>query len=177
MADKYAKKKDGANETGSKKKGRLKTGLLVLGLMIGEGVGIFALLAVFNQTPESTLAAEDAAAADDPLNINAYAEQVLCEVDAFNRKEGNLYVYHIEVSALVATDDLEKVQRFIEARDLSIRDRIQVVIRAADPQDLNDPKLEAVKRQIRFELNNLMGGKELIHEILISKLLQSRTHL
>jgi len=60
---------------------------------------------------------------------------------------------------------------------LSIKDRLQAVIRAADPKDLNDPSLETLKRQLLLELNNLIGGKELIREILISNMLQSRTHL
>lgn len=170
------KPKEEVDETPVKPKGRLKPLMLVGGLMLVEGVGIFLLMTMLHPAPESALA-DEAGDADDPFDLEGHVEIVVCDVTAFNKKEGSLYVYSIELSALVAADDAESVRRFVEARELSIKDRLQAVIRAADPKDLNDPSLETLKRQLLFELNNLLGGKELIGEILISKMLQSRTHL
>jgi flagellar basal body-associated protein FliL len=158
-------------------KGKLKAMIIVGVLMVGEGAAIFALISVFSAPPESTVAAEDQKALEDPLNLEDQTEIELCDVDAFNRKEGRLYVYSMQLSALVSTEDVDKIERFIEARTASIKDRVQMVIRSADPKQLNDPSLETVKRQLKFELNNLIGGKELIQDVLISKLLQSRTNL
>lgn len=170
------KRNEEGNETPAKPKGRLKPIMLVAGLMLVEGVGIFALMTLMHPAPESALAADEGDA-DDPFNLEGRTELVICDVTAFNKKEGSLYVYSIELSALVKAEDAESVQRFVEARELSIKDRLQAVIRAADPRDLDDPSLETLKRQLLFELNNLLGGKELICEILISRMLQSRTHL
>ncbi len=172
---------DGANELSEDKpsggrRGKLKPLIIVGALMLGEGVGIFAMMKFFAGPPESTLASEDDAEMEDPLNLGGQTEVELCEVDAFNRKEGKLHVYSMKLSAMVAAEDAESVAAFVEARAASISDRVQLVIRSADPQHLNDPSLEMVKRQIKQELNNLIG-KELIEELLVSKLLQSRTNL
>ena len=170
------KPKEEVTETPPKPKSRLKPLMLVGGLMLVEGVGIFVVMTLIHPAPESAIAADEADA-DDPFNLEGQVEIVICDVTAFNKKEGSLYVYSIELSALVAAENVESVQRFVEARELSIKDRLQTVVRAADPKDLDDPSLETLKRQLLFELNNLLGGKELISEILISRMLQSRTHL
>ena len=170
------KPKKEVNETPDKPKSRLKPLILVAGLMLVEGVGIYVLMTLIHPAPESALA-DGEGDTDDPFNLDGKTEIVICDVTAFNKKEGSLYVYSIELSALVAAEDTETVQRFVEARELSIKDRLQAVIRAADPKDLNDPSLETLKRQLLFELNNLLGGKELISEILISRMLQTKTHL
>ena len=163
--------------SGGKARGRLKPMILVGILMLVEGGAIFALMSFFGAPPESTVAAEDDEAMQDPLNLDSHEEVELCSVDAFNRKEGRLYVYSISLSALVASEDVPMVKRFVKARSASINDRVQVVIRSADPKHLNDPSLETIKRQIVFELNNLLGGEDIIQDVLISRMLQSRTNL
>lgn len=165
-------------EAAAKPKGKLKPLILVGALMLGEGVGIFALMKVFGEPPHEVVAEPpDEHEMADPLKLGEQAEAKLCEIDAFNRKEGRLYVYHIQLTALVDAKDAETITKFVEVRAASIADRVQAVIRAADPEDLNDPSLETVKRQLLFELNNLLGGKEMIRGVLVSKLLQSRTSL
>ncbi|MEE9293420.1 MAG: flagellar basal body-associated FliL family protein [Phycisphaerae bacterium] len=177
MAPEDTKEDQTQKQAGGKSRGRLKPLIIVGALMLAEGVGIFAMMSFFGAAPESTVAAEDEAALQDPLNLEAEVEVELCEVDAYNRKEGRLYVYSLKLSALVAAEDVAKINRFIKARSASINDRVQVVIRSADPKHLNDPSLESIKRQIIFEINNLLGGEELIRDVLVSKLLQSRTNL
>ncbi len=161
---------------GAPKKGKRKSIAIIAGLMLGEGVAIFAAMSFIAPAPDPTLA-DETDVADNALNLDQETEVTLCEVDAFNRKEGKLHVYHMELSALVAKENVETVERFVKAREASIKDRIQEVIRSADPAHLNDPSLELVKRQIRMELNNLLGGEELIGKLLVAKMLQSRTSL
>lgn len=177
MADKDSAAESADDQNQPSRKSKLKPLILIGALMLGEGAGIFAVMKFFAGPPKPTLAGEDQADLEDPFHLSDQAEIDLCEVDAFNRKEGKLHVYHMVLSALVAAEDVDKIKRFVEERSASIRDRIQVVIRAAEPQHLNDPSLQFIKRQITQELNNLLGGKELIREVLVSKLLQSRTNL
>jgi len=156
---------------------RWKPIAVVAVLMLLEGVGVFVLMRLVSPEPVAAVAAEDAESMDDPLRLAGKVEVPLCEISAFNRKEGRLYVYNAQISALVAAKDREKLERFVKARELSIKDRVQLVFRSADPKDLNDPGLETIKRQLRIEINNLLGGKDLIEELLIPKLLQSRANL
>lgn len=158
-------------------KGRWKTPAIVAGLMLTEGVGIFLIMKMVSPAPQVARAADEMGTADDPLGLNNRVEIVLCDISAFNRKEGRLFVYNATISVLVDADDQDKIARFVEVREQSIKDRIQVIFRSADPKDLGDPGLESIKRQLVFELNNLLGGKELIRDVLIPKLLQSRANL
>jgi flagellar basal body-associated protein FliL len=168
---------DENKDDGGKKKRNLKPLIIVGVLMLVEGVGVFALVKLISPAPVSVEAAEGEDADPDPLQLDGQVEVVMCDISAFNRKEGKMRVYQMQVSALVPADDLEQVERFVEVRKMSINDRVQTVIRSADPRHLNDPALDVIKRQIKFELNNLLGGKELIQDVLISKLLQSRSNL
>ncbi len=180
MADKKEAKNKAEEEHApedSGKKGKLKTIMIVAGLMLGEGVGLFVVMNLVATPPDAALAADDEAAMDDPLNLETEAELELCSVDAFNRREGRLFVYHMQLSVMVDAENKEIVEKFVRARTASIRDRVQLVIRSAEPVELNDPTLDALKRQIRNEVNNLLGGKELIKQVLIAKMLQSRTNL
>ncbi|NOT01285.1 MAG: flagellar basal body-associated FliL family protein [Phycisphaerales bacterium] len=157
--------------------GKMKPLMIVGGLMLVEAVGIFVVMKLISPAPHAAHAEEMEEHESDPFKIKDDTELVVCEVSTFNRKEGRVYVYNAEISVLVATEDQERIAEFIKARELSIKDRVQVVIRSADPADFNDPGLESIKRQIGHELNNLLGGKELIKEVMIAKLLQSRSSL
>ncbi len=155
------------------KKGRFKPLIIVAALMLGEGVGIYVLLGIVNPPPETAMA-DDTPEEVDPFKVES--EIFICQAQATNGKEGRVHTYHIELSAIVNCENLEMVERFVEAREKSILDRVQTVIRSADPQDLGDPTLQVMKRQLKFELNNLLG-KELIEDILISNMIRSRSHL
>ncbi len=154
-------------------KGKLKPIIIVAALMIGEGIGIYLLTNFISPDPDLGNAEEIVVEVDPFESEN---ELKICETQATNSKEGKTYGYHLEVSAIVAAENKEMVERFVEARAQSIRDRIQTIIRSADPEDLKDPALQVIKRQLKFELNNLLS-KELIEEVLIPNMIRSRTHL
>jgi flagellar basal body-associated protein FliL len=180
MAADEKKKGDAGEATeadGGKKKGKMKPLMIVAALMLGEGVAIFGLMSFLSPAPEPTMADEDASLMEDPFQFDADVEVELCEVQAFNRKEGRMFVYDVTLVVMVSSEDADTIRRFSEARAASIRDRIQHVIRRADPVQLNDPSLKVLKQQFMFEMNNLLGGKEIIKDVLISKLLQSPTNL
>ncbi len=168
---------DNGSEGEEKKSGRLKPLIIVGLLMLVEGVGIFATMSFLSPDPKAAEAAMDEEAMRDPFQLEGQVELPLCEVQSFNRKEGRLFVYNMGLSILVEAESVEVLEKFIELRESMIQDRVQTVIRSADPQHLNDPTMEQIKRQLRFEVNNLLGGKELVQEVLITKMLQSRANL
>lgn len=166
---------EGAAPEPKKGKGKFKALALVGGLMLGEGIGIFAVMKMlYPSAPAHAEAEEHPPEDEDPFHIQADCEVMLCELDAANRRDGRSYIYHMQLSVLVAKEDQERITAFVEARQMSVKDRIQAVVRNADPADLNDPTLDNIKRQLQSEMNNLLGGKEIIKAVLISKMLQSR---
>lgn len=175
MADESVVEEESSGENASVKKGRKKAILLVAALMLAEGIGLFVLMSVLAPTPDTSLAEEGGSVSDEETALNRHVEVMLCEVDAANRKDGRTYVFHMQISALVPVEHQERIERFVVARKMSISDRIQTVIRAADPRHLSEPSLETIRRQLTFEIKQLFGDEDdVIKEVLIPQLLQTR---
>ena len=173
-----------AEPAAAKKSKKLVAGLILLAIMIAEGGLIFAAMKMFGTGAASTSAGEvDAGGAeatdpdDETTAQGELAEVLLADTDAFNNRSGRLYMYHIQVTGVVKAANKNKVEQQVETREATIRDRINTIIRGADPKHLNEPGLETIRRQIQFELNKVLGDDSLILELLIPNLLQSRTSL
>ena len=178
MADAIPAEEQAAPSSESPKKGRRKMIVIIAALMVAEGVVLFLAINMLSPKPDPTLAEGMGEEDEDDAKLNQFVEVVLSEVQASNRKAGRPYVYHFQLSALIPAEHKERVEKFVAARQMLINDRVQTVIRAADPKDLNEPSLETIKRQLMFEIRQLMGDEEgMIKEVLIPKLLQSRGSL
>jgi len=157
--------------------------LVVAGLMLAEGVLIFVGVKFLGGGADDAGAAEvvaedEAAVEDDPADVHGdLSEITIAETDTFNNLSGRLYIYHIRVCALVKEADREVVETVFQEREATVLDRVNTVIRSADPNHLNEPGLETIRRQLQFELNKLTENDSALIEILIPKLLQSRASL
>lgn len=108
---------------------------------------------------------------------DAYAEVKLAECKTFNKETGKLVLFHIRVSVLVKAMDAERTRKTVEARQARIDDRVNTIIRSAEPRHLNEPGLETLKRRLKFELDRIFGDPRLVHEVLIPYLVQSGSGL
>jgi hypothetical protein len=170
-----------AEVAGTDRKRKLWAYLIVAGLMLGEGAAIFVGIKLIGGTSPAAGAAstETGAGAGGSL---AHAEPDLvevpvCEVDSFNKMTGKLYVYHIQVVAVVRRTAAPGFKEMVDARQATIRDRVNTVVRRAEPKFLNEPGLETIRRQIKFELDKVFGDQDLIQELLLPALLQSQAQL
>lgn len=162
-------------------KSRLITGLILLGVMGLEGAGIvLAMRAMGSGAHDAAAGDRSTGDADGSGAGRAHVDSVemaVTELDAFNSLSGRLNVYHIEVCALVAVERTDTFAKLVTARDNTIRDRIQTIIRRSEPAQLSEPGLATLKRQIAFELGRIFADETLIQEVLIPELLQSRATL
>ena len=150
------------------------------GIMLLEAVGIFVLVRMTSEPGPS----EAGEAAQDPGQLveQMDAELALVNCEAINRKSGQSLVVHISLSVRVAAQNAEHAAKLIEKRQSTIKDRVQMILRSADPQHLNEPNLDTIKRQVRFELDKILGdavpgNEELILKVLIPQILQTRSRL
>lgn len=166
---------------GEERKRKLLAALVVIGLMLGEGAAIFAGIKLLGGSGPATGAASAIAGSGggDSLGYPEpdLVEMPVCEVDAFNKMTGKLFVYHLQVVAIVNRAAAQKFKELVNARDATIRDRINTVVRRAEPKYLNEPGLETLRRQIKFELDKVFGDENLIQELLLPTLLQSQAQL
>ncbi|MCH7720159.1 MAG: hypothetical protein IH988_04105 [Planctomycetes bacterium] len=162
-------------------KSHLITGLILLGVMGLEGAGIvLAMRAMGSGAQDAAARGGSADGAGGSGAGRAHVDSVemtITELDAFNSLSGRVNVYHIEVCALVALERTDTFAELVTARDSTIRDRIQTIIRRSEPAQLSEPDLATLKRQIAFELGRIFADETLIQELLIPELLQSRATL
>ena len=158
----------------SPRKKKILTVGIVVGIMLLEGVGVFVLVRMTSGPPEAAAGGE---VVEDPNQVieQMDAELPLADCDAINRKVGQSIVVHLSLSVRVAAPDADRAAKLIEKRQSTIKDRVQMILRSADPQHLNEPNLDTVKRQVKFELDKILEDDQLIQEVLIPQILQTRS--
>ncbi|GJM25479.1 MAG: hypothetical protein DHS20C16_18940 [Phycisphaerae bacterium] len=160
-----------APEGGGKKK--LKVMLLVFGLLGLEGGGIFFATKMMYNKPEETQGAE---VSEDDKHMQTLKDQIeiaLPELNAYNKRDGRLFLYNLQVTIRVHSDKKDQIEEIIGLRESTIKDRFNTVIRRADSKFLNEPELQTIRRQLQHELEDIVGDDQAIEELLIPKFFQS----
>lgn len=168
---------DDAPSAGSPKSRRMLTVVIAAALVLGEGLGIFIITRMLYYQPKAAAAG---ALTSEQQALRAAEDQVelaLPEIDAFNKREGRLYLYNIEVTLLVPKNRAEEIQKILDMRKSTIMDRFNTVIRSADNKYLNEPGLDTLRRQFQFELNKILGDDHIVQDLLIPRFYQSPADL
>ncbi len=149
------------------------TAAIVSGVMVAEGGAVFMATRWLAPGPDPAAAAMNGSGEEAPSEAQD-VEIVIADFMAPNAKKGRVIVYEMKVAARVARGDLERLGVLLEAQRLTINDRLNNVVRAADPQILIEDGLETLKRQMRFEVNRVLNEEDLIRAILIPKMMPHR---
>lgn len=155
----------GQQEPGKRGKGLFLGGIL-LGVMLLEGGGIFFAMKLFGAAPA---AAAGAGLVDAVPQEPSQQELLVANVRAPNMKTGKLYLYDIEVQVLVGEQDVARVRELLENRKATFEDRLARIVRSADPQQLQEPGLEILRRQVKHEIDEIAGQEDTVSEVLIPK--------
>jgi len=149
--------------------------ILIVALLMGaEGVGIFVAANVLGSDPESAMADGgdvDAAAVNGSGEVLTEVEVAECRPS--NRLSGKFVTFHIRVTALVASADLERAQRLVRAKRAQLEDGVNTVIRSTAPKHFDEPGYDTIKRRLKSELGRIFGDEELIKELVIPQMHQS----
>jgi len=176
MADEAAVESTESSET-PRGKHRFMTLGIIGGVMLLEGVGIFVAVKMMYHQPAAAVADAPDARDDALAAIEKEVEIVLPEVNAFNKRQGKLMIYNLELAIRVNKEDKERVERILAARQGTILDRLNTVIRSADPKYLSEPGLDTLRRQFKHELTRIMGDSEPISAVLVRRFFQSPVDL
>ncbi len=168
---------DGAGQGAAAGKGKrsMLIGGILAGVMLAEGVGLYAVMKVFGAGPQQAPAAEGMFALEEGKD-SAKPEIPIVTIKVPNRTTGKTYLYDVEVAATLnvpngkAPEEFRKtVMEQLDERENAVRDRIGFLIRSAEPQHLNEPGLVMMRRQIKAELGKVMGNETLFDEILLPR--------
>jgi flagellar basal body-associated protein FliL len=153
------------------KKGSL-VGIILAAVMVIEGIGLYATMKFFGSGADSASGEEALAAAakqscDKP-------EVSIAKMKVPNRVTGKTYIYNIEVAATLNAPDDRPMEEFkaefeerLQKNENAIRDRINFLIRRADPQFLDEPGLVMIRRQIKVELGKVLKDEKVFDQILL----------
>jgi flagellar basal body-associated protein FliL len=172
---------DGNKEiTGQSKSGRrsiLMIGLVVL-VMGLEGGGIFIAMKVFGGGPKEV----DAAAiggADDLVGWteSGFVEIHVADLEAPHVKTGRSYIYDIRVSVRIKPEAKPKVDKLLANHKEMLMDRLNRIIRSAEPTHLEEDGLEVIRRQMKYELDQALGDETVVEEVLLPRFMKMKADI
>jgi len=164
--DAVADAKSPPAEKPAKKSGRGAIIGIFGGVMVVEAVLVFGAMKLFGSDPDPTVGME-VGLAPTTAPWEESREIEVAKVRVLNSSGGRSLLYSVRVVARVHEDEFDKVKQFLESRKSTVEDAICRVIRSAEERQLAEPGLETLKRQVRYELGNLMSDEQLIEQILI----------
>ena len=154
-------------EQKTKSKLPLKTILIILAVLLLEG-GTITIFMVSKGGP-SPAEGTNPIAGDTQIDQKEYAEVILAEsfnVDNYMGGKTRL-VITMEVCAKVAKDKGEDFKGLVDSHKTEIKDTIRTLVASTQPDQVKDPKLQVIKREIQTGVEKIIG-EGLIQEILIS---------
>lgn len=149
---------------GGKKLPVKSIGVLVL-LMLLEG-GAFATWIALSK-PHAAIGAEPEKPVASKV-VDPNVELKILECRAPNTKTGKTYLYDMEVVVEVPKEKQALVEAVNKQRAAYILDALATIVRKADPQHLQEPDLETLRRQIRAALVEVFG-EDAIVKVLIPR--------
>jgi len=147
------------------RKGKAITFAVFGGIMVVEGIAIFAAMKMLGHEPDPTVGMEPLAATTKPWEESL--ELPVVSVRVPNSNGARAMLYSVKVAARVHAKEKTEIEEFLKKRKSTIEDVISRVIRSSEEKHLAEPGLETLKRQVRFELNALIGDEHKIEQILI----------
>ena len=104
--------------------------------------------------------------------------EVLVIEDKFaNTKRGKTYLYDTRIVIAVRNRDKDEIEAQIEGMKSKITENVRTMISRAEPNQLLEPTLAALKRQIHANLEHLLDSDSTeprIEEVMIPKFTQHR---
>lgn len=154
-----------------KRKGSMKLVGIVGGAMVLEAVALFVVLGATSAKPQGANAAElkghDVAAEEKTVEVPLLEEE-------FQTMQGSqIWIWDTTVVLQVKSRNEKMVSEELEQRSAEIHEAVAQMFRRASPNQLREPGMDTLNRQISAFLNKLIGkdseGHERVEKVLIPK--------
>lgn len=157
-------------EAKSSKRLPIKTLLLILALLVGEGVGVLLLARMWASPAEVQAGGVQQIESQSMEQI----EEILIVEDRFpNHQTGRVWLWETEVQMQVKRKHMDYVKRILEERRAEIKTGISQIWRNAHQRHLTEPDLATLNRQAKVYLSEIFGvdseGEQRVQRVLIPK--------
>ena len=144
------------------------------GVMLVEAVGIFMAMKMFGSEPHPVEA--------EGLTETTQPAMEIQEVEVANVRVPHVSgsrttVYSMRIVATAGHDKIDAVKGVLESKKWTVIDTVSRVIRQAAETELSEPRLETLRRKMKFELNELCGDEAAIEQVLIPECMPLTTGL
>jgi flagellar basal body-associated protein FliL len=150
-----------------KKNSMMKMIIVAAVVLVLEG-GTVGVTMMLSAGPKKVMAEQPATAPAEAVEHDV--EVKLIDATRLpNSVGGREYLYILSIAAKVDEKNKAKATELLAEREAETKDRIRTIIASSDPKSLAEPGLETLKRQIAYQLDEILGqdGKGLIKEVLI----------
>jgi flagellar basal body-associated protein FliL len=145
--------------------------IVVAVVMAFEGAAVFVFTKMLAPQPPPAAAHEGSSDPSAPNAPEAFGEVELGSSRVTNRLGAKAHTVTVSVSMLARSSRIKELTERIAASKARLSDRVNYVLRSADPKLLNQPGLETIKRQLKAEFDRVLGDDQLVQEVLIPELL------
>jgi len=155
------------DEQKPKRKLPIKTLIIILGVLLLEG-GTIGVFMAFKGGPSEAGASSDPIVDTQNPEQQKMAEVVLAEDFTIDNYTGgrSRIVIRCGVAAKVSLENQPKLKELVTTHQTEIKDTIRTLVSSAQPDHLQDPQKEVIKREIKTGMEEIIG-EGLIDEILL----------
>jgi flagellar basal body-associated protein FliL len=144
---------------------------VVAGLMIAEAVGVYIFVSATG--PRAQAAAAQTIKGEDQPDLDASVEVPLLEEKLQNMQTGRAWIWDTEIVLKVRTRNEAYVTKELEKRHAEIAEGVALIFRRSPHNNLKEPGLETINRQVTAYMNQVLGkdaeGKERLERVVIPK--------
>jgi flagellar basal body-associated protein FliL len=148
-----------------------KMALVVAGVMVLEGVGVYMIAKM--TSPKAAEAAVDIAHGEGDDDSQATVEIPLIEERFQNMQTGQIWVWDTEIVLKVKKKNEETVRATLDSKAAEIKEGVSAIFRRAQLNQLKEPGLETLNRQLMTYVGGMVGkdpeGHDRIERILVPK--------
>lgn len=171
MPDDQEKVQEGG---GKGRKRSVLIGIFVTVLMLGEGLGIYLAMRMFEPQPVDAAKLGGMKNPDGDSPYGNLVEVLVGEFKAPWSKSGRTFLFEVSVAVRVSDKAKETVSKKLADNQSLISDRIVRIIRSAELHQLEEDGLETIRRQIKYALDSIVGDETAIVEVLIPRYIKFR---
>ena len=141
----------------------IKMILIIAGVMLME-VGTIVTVKMMNKTDVAK--ATDEISQTEELQGKKLEEVALAEQTVDNYTVGKTkMVVSLEIVATVESEQKEELAKQVERHKNEIMNAVREVVASAEPSQIKDPKVEVIRRQLKAQIETIVG-EGMIKEII-----------
>ncbi len=150
----------------NKSKLPIKTLIIILAVFLLEA-GAISFFFVMKGGPKPAEGSDPIADTEDAVKNNMAEVELATDFQVVNYMQGrSRIIVTLEVAATTDLDKKEMLQTKVTDRAKEILNVIRIIVSSAQPDEIKDPKLEVIRREIKSGVSGIVG-EDLLKEILV----------